>query len=198
MKRYDKHSGEYFSKDEYISAFIGGLPNEDMLGDIWESLPTKYDSEADTLKHIRQVNAFMLMFCQEMMKRAIKHDQSKLFEPEKSKFDELTPKLKDLTYGSEEYKQSLSELGTALTHHYKNNDHHPECYDNGIEDMNLFSIVEMLCDWYAASMRHDNGDIYDSVRKNIARFKIEPQLGSILMNTARFIRNKGFDNVYKP
>ena len=58
MKRYDKHTGEYFSKDEYISAFIGGLPNEDMLGDIWESLPTKYDSEADTLKHIRQVNVF--------------------------------------------------------------------------------------------------------------------------------------------
>ena len=86
----------------------------------------RYDSTADTLLHIKRVNELMGQAAQELIRRGNVHDQSKLEEPEKSEFDRLTPKLKTLVYGSEEYKASLAELGVALERHYKNNTHHPQ------------------------------------------------------------------------
>ena len=61
-----------------------------------------------------------------------KADNSKLESPEKELFDEYTPKLKDCTYGSDEYKEFLKGLKVALDHHYANNSHHPEHYENGV------------------------------------------------------------------
>lgn len=143
-----------------------------------------YDSEADTLKHIKRVNELLLIAAQELIKRAIVHDASKLQEPEKSKFDELTPKLKGLTYGSEEYKASLTELGEALKHHYANNSHHPEHYQEGINDMDLLDLIEMFFDWCAASERHTDGNIYTSIDRNEGRFGMSEQLVNIFKNTA--------------
>jgi hypothetical protein len=92
-------------------------------------IDTKYDSTADTLLHIKRVNELLLRFSKDLMDRAACHDASKLQEPEKSEFDRLTPILKNLEYGSPEYKESLDELNVALQHHYDNNSHHPQYYD---------------------------------------------------------------------
>lgn len=145
----------------------------------------KYDSKADTLEHIRRVNSLILGCCANLQKRAERHDSSKLQEPEKSVFDENTEKLRGLTYGSDEYKASLAALGPALAHHYAHNSHHPEHYENGVSDMSLFDLLEMLMDWKAAGERHANGSIVESLKKNQPRFKIDPQLQSVLENTAR-------------
>ena len=74
----------------------------------------------------------------------------------------------------------------TLEHHYAYNDHHPEHGDE-LEDMNLFQIVEMICDWMAAVKRHADGDIFESLRKNKVRFGMGPQLQAILINTAHQI-----------
>lgn len=142
-----------------------------------------YDSTADTLKHIKRVNELMLFSSIELMNRSIVHDDSKLQSPEKEIFDEYTPKLKDTTYGSDEYKQYLKEMNIALDHHYKHNSHHPEHYKNGINDMDLFDLIEMLIDWKAASERHEDGSIFKSIEINKERFKISDQLAQILRNT---------------
>lgn len=144
-----------------------------------------YDSKIETLEHIKQVNTFMLDLARQLISRASVHDASKLLSPEKEAFDLVTPQLKNLTYGSEEYKASLDVLGEALKHHYAENEHHPEHYENGIDDMTLIDLVEMLCDWKAATLRHADGDLYDSICKNQQRFKISQQLGQILINTAK-------------
>lgn len=185
MLRYDKQIGRFISKDDYIDQCIGLLPNDDMLGDIWERLPAEYDSEADTLKHIKRVNELLLFAAQDLIRRAMNHDDSKLQEPEKSKFDELTPKLKGLTYDTPEYKASLKELGEALTHHYENNSHHPEHYENGINGMDLLDLIEMFFDWCAAGERHADGNIYQSILKNANRFEMSDQLVFIFQNTAK-------------
>lgn len=146
-----------------------------------------YDSAQDTLAHIARV-AHLLALCQEeLAERANVHDNSKLEEPEKSAFDIATPKLAGLTFGSDEYKQALADLGPALGHHYASNSHHPQYYRDGVNDMNLFDIIEMLMDWKAASERHDNGDIVSSVEINVERFNIEPQLADVLRNTVHFM-----------
>lgn len=150
-----------------------------------------YDSKPYTLEHIKRVNELLLNFCQEMMNRAARHDDSKLLSPEKEMFDEYTPKLKGSTYGSPEYQELLKGLGVALKHHYENNSHHPEHYENGIEGMTLFDLVEMFYDWKAASERHENGDFNKSIEINKDRFKMSDQLVNIFKNTALTPTPKG-------
>lgn len=144
---------------------------------------TEEDCKKDTIVHINQVREFMMNAARELLKRAIMHDKSKLESPELEVFTEYTPKLRSSTYGSNEYKTFLKEMKVALDHHYANNSHHPEHYDNGINGMDLFDLIEMVCDWKAAVMRHDDGDIYKSLEINKERFKIDEQLYSILKNT---------------
>ena len=173
-----------------------------------------YDSRSDTLSHIGKVHINIDTIRENLRNRAIRHDLSKLDTPEKEVFDTVTPKLRGLTYGSAEYKNCLVEMGVALEHHYKVNSHHPEhygyaecniCfsryprdYDNrcgcgnaqftlrpDINKMSLLDIVEMLADWKAATERHADGNLMESLKINKERFEISEQLYGILENTAR-------------
>jgi hypothetical protein len=98
-------------------------------------------------------------------------------------YDEFTPKLKAMTYGSDEYKACLKEMGVALQHHYQSNTPHPEQFDNGVNGMSLIDLLEMLADWKAASLRHADGDILKSLEINKKRFGISDQLAEIFINT---------------
>lgn len=143
----------------------------------------EYDSTAETLLHIKRVNELLIQFSKELLDRATRHDDSKLGPFEKPFFDKETPLLKDLEYDTPEYKASTERLGDALMHHYENNSHHPQHYENGVNDMDLLDVVEMLLDWKASTERTVGGDIRKSIRINKQRFGISKQLGKILMNT---------------
>lgn len=106
-------------------------------------------------------------------------------DPELEIFDEYTPKLKNSTYGSEEYMGFLTEMTVALDHHYSNNRHHPEYFENGVDGMTLIDLVEMLADWKAATERHADGDLNKSFEFQQKRFNLSDQLVSILRNTAK-------------
>ncbi len=147
-----------------------------------------YDSTQDTLDHIKKVRARLQECIGQLEARSWVHDKSKLQSPEKEAFDKVTPLLRGLTYGSPEYRANTARLGDALKHHYAENSHHPEHYPNGIEGMSLLDIMEMLCDWKAASERHADGDIARSIQINRERFGITEQLVSILENTVRELR----------
>ena len=142
-----------------------------------------YDSTPETMKHIHLVQNYLAQSVKLLTERAMLHDQSKLSEPEKSIFDVYTLKLRDVTYGSDEYKQYLKEMQVALDHHYRKNPHHPEFWSDGIRCMSLLDILEMLCDWKAATMRHADGDIRKSIEINQSRFGYSDELKSILLNT---------------
>lgn len=142
----------------------------------------------DTWRHIHRVQHFMLVAAVQLLERAHQHDQSKLESPEAELFAEWTPKLAAVTYGSPEYDAFRKELAVALNHHYANNRHHPEHWKNGIEDMNLLDILEMFCDWMAASERHNDGNIRKSIEINAPRFDMSPQLRRLFENTVEAIR----------
>lgn len=147
-----------------------------------------YDSTQDTLDHIAKVQRRLQQMRIELHCRGVEHDRSKLMSPEKEMFDAVTPKLKILTYGSDEYKAALAEMGDALKHHYANNSHHPENKSNGIDGMSLLDIAEMLADWLAATERVADGDILKSLEINRERFHISDQLYAILVNTVHEMR----------
>lgn len=151
----------------------------------------KYDSKKDTRKHIRRVGKFLKICRVELVKREMWHDYDKIHDKtEKTLFDEYTPKLKNCTYGSDEYKSYLKGLKEGLDIHYANNRHHPEHFENGIKGMNLIDLLEMICDWKAASERHADGDIYKSIELNQKRFGYSDELKNILKNTVDFLVEK--------
>ena len=142
-----------------------------------------YDSRPETYEHIKEVRTNINKVIYDLIDRANRHDASKLVSPEVEAFDKLTPILKTLEYGSEEYQKNLDELGVALEHHYANNRHHPQWHENGIKGMNLVDIVEMLCDWGAAVKRMNKGSIEESIEINQERFGYSDELKQIFYNT---------------
>jgi len=138
--------------------------------------------------HKQNVKQFIGYFISALEQRAENHDNSKLEGEEAELLAKYTPILANLTYGSEEYKESLKALGPALDHHYKANSHHPESFETGMSGMTLVDLVEMFCDWMAATKRHNDGDIFKSIEVNEERFGISEELAEILRNTARMLK----------
>lgn len=149
------------------------------------------EAKFKTMRHIETVRNFLNVIIYEIMDRQEKHDQSKLKSPEVEIFEEYTPKLRKYSYNSKEYKECLKIMSVALDHHYKANRHHPEYHNGYVENMNLVDIIEMLCDWKAATLRHDDGDIFKSIEINQNRFGYSDDLKKILINTAIMIEESG-------
>jgi hypothetical protein len=74
-------------------------------------------------------------------------------------------------------------LKGALTHPFKNDQHHPEFFENGVDDMTLIDLIEMLCDWKTSTLRHSDGNIWSNIEHNAKRFNLTPQFFKVLQNT---------------
>lgn len=148
---------------------------------------TTYDSTADTLRHSRRVGELLVQVISELAVRAVQHDLSKTEPPEREAFDEYSPKLSTLTYGTEEYRANLREMQSAIEHHYRHNRHHPEHFADGVAGMTLVDLMEMLADWKAAGERHGANDIglKASLEVQRRRFDLPDTLAAVLENTAQ-------------
>lgn len=140
-----------------------------------------YDSRADTLAHIHAVRDNLGTFAAELLARGRVHDASKLGAEEKPVFDAVFPLLTGVEYGSAAWQAVVERAKPALDHHYRHNSHHPEFYPDGIAGMDLFDLVEMLCDWMAAALRNPADGV--KLAHNVALFGIKPQLAAVLANT---------------
>jgi len=142
------------------------------------------ESKLETIAHIELVRKYIKVVVDKLIQRGINHDKTKLESPEAEGFAKVNERLKTLTYGTPEYDENLKELQTTLDHHYAKNKHHPEHYKNGINDMTLIDILEMMADWKASTYRQHDGNLLQSLDKNAKRYNISPQLLKILKNTA--------------
>lgn len=140
---------------------------------------------SETHKHVRAVGKNINIFIQDLIHRAEHHDDSKFEEPELSGFAAAQENLGKCEYGSVEYKENLTLLKPILEHHYSKNRHHTEHWPNGINDMTLMDLVEMLSDWKAATSRNANGNIRKSIELNAEKYGMSPQLKRIFENTVK-------------
>lgn len=140
-----------------------------------------------TMQHIERVRDLLNKMVVHLLFRGELHDQSKLESPEVEAFTAKTAELAGTTYGSKAYDQNKAEIQAALQHHYANNRHHPEHFRNGIRDMNLIDLLEMFCDWKAASERHTDGNLRKSIEINGQRFQMSSDLIEIFNNTIEVV-----------
>lgn len=148
-----------------------------------------YDSRPDTYAHMQLVARNIGVMIRDLLWRAEEHDQSKLSEPELSAYDAMGARLREVEYGSDEYRAILRAQKPAIQHHYAANSHHPEHYPNGMQGMSLLDVLEMLCDWEAAARRKD-GHARESMDHNQARFGFSDELKAILLNTLPLIEGE--------
>lgn len=143
----------------------------------------KYDCTEDVMTHKNKVRFWLTDLGVELGRRAENHDNSKLADPEeKALFDHWTPELRRLTFGTDEYKMALVGMGEGVKRHYRANRHHPEHYENGVDDMTLADIAEMLCDWIAAA---EAKGVSVDLTHAAKRFGLSEQLVHIFANTLR-------------
>lgn len=145
-------------------------------------------TNAETRKHIMRVGQCINRVIHALLKRAEDHDACKLESPEVEIFTKFTPKLQGTNYGengqeSKEYQDMKAQMKSALEHHYARSRHHPEHFENGVNDMNIIDLIELFCDWKAASERHATGNLRKSIEINANKFGICPQLAKILDNS---------------
>lgn len=143
-----------------------------------------HDSTKETRDHIGKVQDFIGEVVLALIERAHKHDASKLASPEKEVFDQWTPRLSSVAYGTDDYHAMLDKMRPAIDHHQKHNRHHPEYFgEDGVHGMDLVDLVEMLCDWKAATLRSPGGDIAKSIEVGMKRHNMPPYLVRVLINT---------------
>lgn len=160
-----------------------------------QATQTPYDCTEDVRDHINLVRRYLDVVRAQLSLRGIEHDRSKLATPEKEAFDEITPLLRTVEYGTPEYKETFKGVKVAMDHHYRVNRHHPEHFADGIDGMNLLDVVEMVCDWMAAADRK-SGDVH--LETNVNRFEISSQLAHIISNTITALRVGVVANVPDP
>lgn len=132
--------------------------------------------------HVHRVQGHLNAAVGILLARLIAHDRSK-YSAEESALITGKAYLDSLAYNSAEYKQALANVRMAVVVHYRNNRHHPEHYEAGVWGMSLFDLLEMICDWKAASEASKDGSIDKSIAANIERFHLPEALVAILRNT---------------
>jgi len=184
IKRHDTGEKEWLHSDHY---------------DVEDVPDAMARHRAETRRHIWEVRARMMAVHDAIVERSATHDQSKLQAPEAPQFAEISAELRDVEYGSGAYEAALDDLDEALAHHYAENDHHPEHFSEGIEGMHLIQLLEMLCDWSAATLRHEDGDLLESIEQNQERFGYSDDVKQILRNTAHWLHHHdAFDPESEP
>ena len=109
------------------------------------------DVVASTVRHRAYVQRALLAIRQELERRALDHDLSKLDpDGELAGFARINATARQHAYGSPAYKEALAAEESTVTAHYAANSHHPEHYESPAE-MGPFDLIEMICDWWGAT-----------------------------------------------
>ncbi len=150
-----------------------------------------YNYTSDVMNHKKLVKDYLDGVALHLAQRGIKHDDSKFEPEERETYERVIPVLRTMEYGTQEYEETKQQLGSALDHHYQHNDHHIEYFENGIRQMDLFQLMEWLCDQMAAARRSPDGDFWKSLEIARKHYGISDQLYNILENTIITLRDMG-------
>lgn len=133
------------------------------------------------------VFVYLLKVCFILLRRGMVHDLSKFGKDEFSILVENIHFFRTIPYATNDYEKYIKTIYSATEHHYGKNSHHPQHYGN-IEEMGFLDLVEMLCDWKAATRkcRHDN--IEKSMEYNKNKFHFSDAFNVKLQQLAREMR----------
>lgn len=125
--------------------------------------------------HRALVQVNLLQIADALRERAMLHDISKYNFDEFQSIVKIKTIARQFPYGSPEYEQGIKDNQEGLDKHLKRNRHHPEYHPNGVSDMGLIDLIEMICDWKAANRVRDDMRWNEATEVHIKRFNLTPQ-----------------------
>jgi len=150
-------------------------------------METNLEVLTDTIIHVDEVRENLQDCIHDLTKRSIVHDRTKFQEPEFSVFCSTRQEFKKANYGTPEYEAVTEKAKVGVQHHHANNRHHTAYHKDGIHDMNLLDILEMISDWKAASRRSPDLTFIESLPKAFDRYDIPPALRQVITNTIKYL-----------
>ena len=116
-----------------------------------KEIPTISAFNAANYDHVEDVKNLAQFFADELVVRVQKHDWTKLKEPYRSMF------YRDMCAVMEGKIDFFEGEWSKL--HYNELEHH-HLKEHCPDDVNMFDVIEMICDCVAAGMAR-SGDVYD-------------------------------------
>lgn len=122
-------------------------------------------------RHRDFVRLALLAVSQDLERRSLTHDASKMLDDEFAGFARINAIARVNKFGSEEYKTSMKQEKATIDLHFSRNSHHPERpillgeraeEERGLPDdctywadrdgarMTFLDVIEMVCDWWGA------------------------------------------------
>lgn len=124
-------------------------------------------------RHIRFVQLALTLVTQEIERRALVHDASKMLDDEFAGFARINAAARINKFGSPEYADSMKRERGTIDQHFARNPHHPEYHtenDSGGVPMSFLDVIEMVCDWWGARKGYsDDRDWRDSLELNFTQ-----------------------------
>jgi len=145
------------------------------------------------IAHRDHVRLNMGKLSNEIERRALAHDLSKLSAEEMAGFVRINRAAREHPYGSEEYRESLASENRkdgCIAIHYERNSHHPEHYDSP-KEMGFLDLIEMVMDWKAASDTYGKMTLRGSLPHHRERFDFTPEQWWLIESVVDWIEPTG-------
>lgn len=120
-------------------------------------------------RHVSFVRLALAHVSQEIERRALVHDMSKMLDDEFSGFSRINAHARIHKFGSPEYAEGMRQERATIDRHFSRNPHHPEYHADHPEHlgshveecstacgMTFLDVIEMVCDWWGARKGYDD------------------------------------------
>lgn len=115
------------------------------------------------LRHRGFVHEALTRVANEISRRAVVHDLSKMSDDEFAGFTRINAAARIHKFGSPEYREGIARERAVIDLHFSRNSHHPENPPRSFLD-----IIEMICDWWGARKGYDDPRSWrDTVKLNL-------------------------------
>ena len=140
---------------------------------------------ARVTRHIMTVQSRMRAIARRILNRADSHDLSKFAPDELGGMIEIDAIAEESGLNSPQYMEAIK--GPAIGLHRSRHSHHPEFHSDGIKDMSLLDLIEMVCDWKAANQVRGHPEGRQSVNMMIRRLELKDEYRFVVLLVADMV-----------
>ena len=126
----------------------------------------------------------------ELISRGRTHDNSALGSPEIEVYHRFFSEYRKYKIGDPRKDEVFAQMAEAIGHHFQYNDHHPEHFENGINDMDLIQLMQFTADIMSWS-EQEQVDIFEILPMIRDKCGMVDQVYNLICNTITEIKRLG-------
>ena len=126
----------------------------------------------------------------ELISRGRTHDNSALGSPEIEVYHRFFLEYQKYKIGDPRKDEVFTQMAEAIGHHFQYNDHHPEHFENGINDMDLIRLMQFTADIMSWS-EQEQIDIFEILPMIRDKCGMTDQVYNLICNTITEIKRLG-------